>query len=52
MLIYVQRSADPSTNTSGFYVKGQILPGRYEVKAELRGFKSKVVSSVVVSVDT
>jgi hypothetical protein len=41
-----------TTNASGFYVKGQILPGRYEVKAELRGFKSKVVSSVVVSVDT
>jgi hypothetical protein len=41
-----------TTNASGFYVKGQILPGRYEVKAELSGFKSKVLSSVIVSVDT
>ena len=41
-----------TTNASGFYVKGQILPGRYEVKAALRGFKTKVIASVVVSVDT
>ena len=41
-----------TTNASGFYVKGQMLPGVYEVKAELAGFKLKVVSPVVVSVDT
>ena len=41
-----------TTNASGFYVKGQILPGRYEIRAALSGFKTKVISSVVVSVDT
>jgi outer membrane receptor protein involved in Fe transport len=41
-----------TTNASGFYVKGQLLPGRYDVKAEVGGFQGKVVPSVVVSVDT
>jgi hypothetical protein len=41
-----------TTNASGFYVKGQILPGRYEIKGAMTGFRSTVVSSVVVSVDT
>ena len=40
------------TNTSGFYAKERLLPGIYEVKAELSGFKASVVSSVRVSVDT
>jgi hypothetical protein len=40
------------TNPNGNYVKDRLLPGRYEVKAELAGFKAKVVSSVNVSVDT
>jgi len=39
-------------NASGLYEKDRLLPGSYEVKAELTGFKSKVVSSVKVSVDT
>ncbi len=39
-------------NASGFYEKARLLPGKYEVKAELTGFKSKVVSAVNVSVDT
>ena len=40
------------TSSTGFYTKDRLLPGRYEVKAELSGFKSSVVSSVRVSVDT
>jgi hypothetical protein len=40
------------TNESGYYEKGRLLPGTYEVRAELPGFKAKVVSSVNVSVDT
>jgi hypothetical protein len=40
------------TNSSGNYTKGQLLPGMYEVKAELTGFKSAVVSRAKVSVDT
>jgi hypothetical protein len=40
------------TNSSGFYSKDRLLPGRYEVKAELSGFKASVVSSVRVSIDT
>ena len=41
-----------TTNESGFYVKERLLPGIYEVKAELQGFKAAVVPRVVVSVDT
>ena len=40
------------TNASGFYVKDRLLPGTYEVKAELAGFKAAVVPKVLVSVDT
>jgi hypothetical protein len=40
------------TNATGNYVKDRLLPGRYEVKAELANFKARVVSSVNVSVDT
>ena len=40
------------TNESGFYLKDRLLPGTYEVKAELAAFKSAVVPSVLVSVDT
>src|SRR5215831_4217646 len=40
------------TNESGYFTKERMLPGNYQVKAELTGFKSAVVSSVVVSVDT
>ncbi len=39
------------TNESGFFVKDRLLPGTYEVKAELSGFKTAVVSSVLVNVD-
>src|SRR5262245_37876477 len=34
------------TNASGYYSKERLLPGRYEVKAELTGFKAQVVSAV------
>ena len=40
------------TNESGRYSKERLLPGTYEVKVELTGFKAAVVPSVLVSVDT
>src|SRR5918911_962004 len=40
-----------TTNESGLYVKERLLPGRYEVKIEVQGFKQKLISSVVVNVD-
>jgi hypothetical protein len=40
------------SNESGFYVKDRLLPGTYEVKAELGGFKTAVLPKVTVSVDT
>jgi carboxypeptidase family protein/TonB-dependent receptor-like protein len=40
------------SNESGFYLKDRLLPGTYEVKAEIAGFKSAVLPRVSVSVDT
>jgi outer membrane receptor protein involved in Fe transport len=40
------------TNESGRYVKERLLPGNYEVKAELAGFKTAVYSDIRVNVDT
>jgi len=40
------------TNESGRYVKERLLPGTYEVKAELAGFKTAVFSDIKVDVDT
>jgi hypothetical protein len=40
-----------TANASGFYIKERLLPGNYEVKAELSGFKSTVVPAVRVNVD-
>jgi Carboxypeptidase regulatory-like domain/TonB dependent receptor-like, beta-barrel len=40
------------SNDSGFYVKERLLPGTYEVKAELQGFKTAVFSAIKVNVDT
>jgi hypothetical protein len=40
------------TNESGVYVKDRLLPGVYEVKADLQGFKSAIVPKVVVGVDS
>jgi hypothetical protein len=40
------------TNESGAYLKERLLPGVYEVKAELQGFKQAIVPRVTVGVDT
>jgi hypothetical protein len=40
------------TDDTGRFVKGRLLPGPYEVKAELTGFKTALVPNVRVSVDT
>ncbi|HEY7509593.1 MAG TPA: carboxypeptidase-like regulatory domain-containing protein, partial [Vicinamibacteria bacterium] len=40
-----------ASNESGLYVKERLLPGLYEVKAELSGFKVAVVPQVRVGVD-
>ena len=39
-------------NESGSYTKDRLVPGDYEVKAELAGFKTAIVPRVRVSVDT
>ena len=39
-------------NESGSYTKDRLVPGDYEVKAELTGFKTAIVPRVRVSVDT
>jgi len=39
------------TNESGLYAKERLIPGVYEVKAELASFKAAVVPRVQVSVD-
>jgi hypothetical protein len=40
------------TNDTGRFVKERLLPGEYEVKAEMSGFKTALAPSVRVSVDT
>ncbi|MEP6592180.1 MAG: TonB-dependent receptor, partial [Acidobacteriota bacterium] len=40
------------SNESGFYLKDRLLPGTYEVKAEIAGFKTAVLPKVTVNVDT
>jgi hypothetical protein len=40
------------SNESGLYVKDRLLPGTYEVRAELAGFKAAVLPKVTVNVDT
>ena len=40
------------TNESGVYLKERLLPGNYEIRAELAGFKSAVVPTAQISVDT
>jgi hypothetical protein len=40
------------TSASGLFLKERLLPGRYEVKVGLEGFKTQVVPRVIVSVDT
>jgi outer membrane receptor protein involved in Fe transport len=40
------------TNDQGVYLKERLLPGNYELRAELAGFKAAVVPKVQISVDT
>jgi len=47
-----QTSDTAVTNESGFYLRDRLLPGTYQVRAELGGFKQAVVSEARVSVDT
>ena len=53
-LTSLERKTSDTTvsNESGYFLRDRLLPGVYEVKAELGGFKSSVVSSARVSVDT
>jgi hypothetical protein len=39
------------SNESGLFLKERLLPGEYSVQAELSGFKTAVVPTVVVGVD-
>src|SRR5207237_8432882 len=50
----VERKTSDSvvSNESGYYVKERLLPGTYEVRAELQGFKTAVYPQIKVSVDT
>jgi len=41
-----------TTNDRGFYTKERLMPGVYEVRAELPGFKAAVFSQIRISVDT
>src|SRR4029453_1640267 len=40
------------TNETGRYVKERLLPGTYEVKVELSGFKQQVYTKIQVNVDS
>src|SRR5207247_4240195 len=40
------------SNESGLYSKERLLPGNYEVRVEMPGFKASIIPSVVVNVDT
>ena len=40
------------TNSSGYYNQTRLLPGRYSIKVEAGGFKTSLIETVVVSVDT
>ena len=47
-----RKTADVVTsNESGLYAKERLLPGTYDVKAELSGFKAAIVPRVRVGVD-
>jgi hypothetical protein len=47
-----QTADEVVSNESGIYLKERLLPGTYEVKAELQGFKAAVFPNIRVSVDT
>ena len=40
------------SNETGYYLKDRLIPGTYEVRAELAGFKVAVLPRVTVNVDT
>src|SRR5262245_40590654 len=40
------------TDASGYYNRTRLIPGKYRVKVEAGGFKTAVIETVVVSVDT
>src|SRR6185436_20932673 len=47
-----QTADEVVSNESGFYMKDRLLPGTYEVRAELAGFKQPIFANVIVNVDT
>src|SRR6185295_4988197 len=47
-----QTADEVVSNESGFYMKDRLLPGIYEVRAELAGFKQPIFANVTVNVDT
>jgi hypothetical protein len=47
-----QTADEVVSNESGIYLKERLLPGTYEVKVELQGFKAAVFPSIRVNVDT
>src|SRR6516164_8025419 len=40
------------TDGSGYYNQTRLTPGKYRIKVEAGGFKTAVIETVVVSVDT
>ena len=40
------------TDASGYYNQTRLIPGRYRINVEATGFKTAVIETVVVSVDT
>jgi hypothetical protein len=46
-----QKEYKTITNASGGYSQGALIPGRYQVKTELTGFKTFIQESVEVKVD-
>src|SRR5262245_8235839 len=47
-----QTADEVISNDSGFYMKDRLLPGTFEVRAELSGFKQPIFANVIVNVDT
>jgi len=44
-------TSDVSTNESGYYTKGQLIPGQYQVTIEASGFQKTVSNPITVQVD-
>jgi hypothetical protein len=44
-------TSDTTTNDSGNYVKGQLIPGTYKVTVEAPGFQKAVSNEITVQVD-